>query len=99
MRYKSPSQHETRELRRLWLVKVYEGDKDDPKCKIREERIIAWNSTEAIRQVPGDIAELPESLGFVTWDKPAMMIHSTKEGATDVKADSTISNEEEDWDF
>ena len=59
-----------RELRRLWRVKVFVGDKEDPDCPMREEQIVAWNQTHAIRMAPGDVVELPEFICYVSWPAP-----------------------------
>lgn len=90
MRYRS------QELRRLWLVKVFDGDKEDPDCPVREEKVIAWNQVDAIRRVPGDIAKQPEQISYVTWDEEPQLIATTA-GPEGVLADPTIEVKEEDW--
>jgi hypothetical protein len=77
------------------LVKVFDGDKEDPDCPVREEKIIAWNQVDAIRRVPGDIVEQPEAINFVTWDDPPLMIKTTAGPERDV-ADPTIEPVD-DW--
>jgi hypothetical protein len=98
MRYKGAAQARTQELRRLWLVTIYNGDKEDPDCPLKEETVIAWNSTDAVRRCGADVALLPTSLGFVTWDEEPLFIESTK-GPTDQVAHPTIKTTDDGWNF
>jgi hypothetical protein len=67
MRYKS------RELRRLWEVKVYEGDPDAKNPKIHRGTVIAFNSVEALRLCGGKAAEPPREVCFVTWPETHLL--------------------------
>lgn len=97
MRYKGAGQLRTQELRRLWSLTIYDGDKEDLECPLRKETVIAWNSTDAIRRCGEDVALLPTSLGFVTWDEKPLFIETTK-GPTDRLVEPSIATDDE-WDF
>lgn len=56
-----------RELKRVWRVKTFIGDKEVPNPKIQEETVVAWNQVDAIRASGREVAEPPEPLFFVTW--------------------------------
>lgn len=90
--------YRARELRRLWLVKIYDGDKEDPECPIREETVVAWNASGATRRAGGSVSELPVSLGFITWDPNPLFIESTK-GPTNKLAFPSIGEVGDGWDF
>jgi len=99
-------QEKTRILRRLWEVEVYDGDKDDPLCETRTETVVAFNHVEAIRLVPGDIAELPNPICHVTWprmgdpDGDIYRIDNTSDGPVGDPVKPTIALPEVDpWDF
>jgi hypothetical protein len=78
MFYRGPNDRETRALRRLFVVKVYDGNPDVKKPKIRKEKVIAWNQCDAIRRCGGKVAELPEAECFVTWDDKPLKIFDLK---------------------
>ena len=85
----------SRELRRLWDMRVYDGDPDDPKTKTKKETVVAMNEVDANRRTPGSIAEPPVELTFVTWPEPGeddteiFEIHDTS-GPTNKKVKPTI---------
>lgn len=98
MRYKG------RELRQLFEVEIYVGDKDavDPETKI--ETIVAWNGVDAIRRCAGDVVKQPIALAFVTWPEPGdsaekVYIINDTSGPTDTEVTPSIAlpTEEEDW--
>jgi hypothetical protein len=93
MFYRGPNDRETRALRRLFVVKVYDGNPDVKKPKIRKEKVIAWNQCDAIRRCGGKVAELPEAECFVTWDDKPLKIFN-KAGPTDELADPTVESDE-----
>lgn len=90
-----------RELRRLYEIELFNGDREDPNVTTRTERVIAWNEVDAIRRAAVPVASMPVRLGHVTWpdseDDPIYMIHNTR-GPTDVVADPTIALND-GWDF
>lgn len=111
MRYKDidggDPRAKTRELRRIWKVKVYVGDPDadDPETKI--ETVIAWNQVDANRKIPGQLAELPTLIGYVTWprkgEEVVYIISNTTEGPI-VETPITptvggVNDEEDAWNF
>ena len=59
--------YKNRELRRLWRIYIYDGDKEDPECPIREETLVAWNAVDAIRRCGQAAARQPEEVCFVSW--------------------------------
>jgi hypothetical protein len=83
MFYRGPNDRETRALRRLFVVKVYDGN----------PKVIAWNQCDAIRRCGGKVAELPEAECFVTWDDKPLKIFN-KAGPTDELADPTVESDE-----
>ena len=96
----------TRELRRLYLVKVFDGDPNDPDTPIREEQVIAWNAVDANNQFSEDLVCEPEDLGYVTWPREGhdkddiFFIDNPKDGATDRRPFPTVEirdEQEEDW--
>lgn len=89
--YKSPWQQQAAELRRLFSVKIYEGDPDKKKTKTRTETVIAFNATEAIQKASalGPVAEVPEAIDWITWDDPPLIIRDTA-GPTDEVAKPTL---------
>ena len=103
MIYKGKDDKISRHLRRLWEVKVYVGNPDAKKPKIKKETMIAWNHTDAIRRAPGQVAEQPVSIGWVTWPDgkgETYIIESPQAGPTTKKAKPSIETpDEEDWDF
>ncbi len=109
MIYANPGE-KSRNLRRMWEIKVYVGadvDKEKKKKKPRtkKETIIAWNHVDAIRRAGAEVAELPVSLGFVTWppiedpEADVYFIESPKVGPTNKKAKPSLSNNEDEWNF
>ena len=87
MRYKG------RELRRLWEVTVYEGDPNAKKPKTRTETVIAFNAVEALRKCPGQAAEEPRALMFVTWPEagnPTIYKIEDTAGPTDEIVNPTV---------
>ena len=72
------------ELKRLWEVRRYKGDRNAPDVEIEVETIIAWNQVDAIRHACGDLADQPKALHFVTPAKnegdPVFRINSPKVG-------------------
>ena len=99
---KDPSPHaRTRELRRLWLVKVFDGDHTDPDCPIVEHKVIAWNAVDANNQFTEELVCEPEALGFVTWprvgdSKEEIFLIENTRGPTDVKAVPSVDIRDED---
>ena len=98
--------NKTRMLRRLWQVEVYDGDKDDADCPVIKETVIAWNQVDATRKSPGELAKLPESLGWVTWPRQGeghvYLIENTTDGP--IEEEEVIPSvggieDEDDWDF
>lgn len=59
--------YKKRELRRLWGVDIYVGDRDDPKTKTRIEGVVAWSQVDAIRHAGGHVVSQPKPICFVTW--------------------------------
>lgn len=93
MFYRGPNDRETRALRRLFVVKCYDGDPDDPDVGVTEEKVIAWNQTDAIRRAGRPVAELPEAECYVTWDDKPLKIFETA-GPTDEEALPTVKDTE-----
>lgn len=105
MFYRGPNDKLTRALRRLFIVKCYDGDPDDPDCPIIEEKVIAWNQTDAIRRAGKPIVEQPDPardeegrVTWVTWDDKPLKIYSPKEGPTDERADEGVIEDTEGFD-
>jgi hypothetical protein len=87
----------TRELRRMWEVDLYDGDRNEPDCPIRTETVVAFNAVEAIRKCHGFfVVTPPRALHFVTWPElkkpgePVRKIESTA-GPTDEVVEPTIA--------
>jgi len=76
--------YKQRELRRMWEVELYDGDKDDPNVTTHKETVVAWNQVEAIRRGGGNVASPPVALYYVTWpdvkDGPIFRIDDPKVG-------------------
>ena len=92
-------------LRRLWKVKVFDGEphEDTP---IIEHTIVAMNEMDAHRRAGGDLAERPEFLHYVTWaplDDPGGNIYridNTREGPYGDPIEPTVALPEDDeWNF
>ncbi len=106
MRYRNPGSGpsvKTRELRRLWEVKVYVGDPDAKKPKTKYITVVAFNTVEAIRLCGGKAASEPVALSYVTWPEnpgdPILQISDTS-GPTDKLVDPTVPlpvEDDEDW--
>lgn len=86
----------TRELRRLWEVDLYDGDRNDPNTPIRTETVVAFNAVEAIRKLHGFfVVTPPRAKHFVTWpelkkpDGQVLKIDTTA-GPTDEVVEPTI---------
>lgn len=97
MQYKGEN-GKSRQLRRLWEVKVYDGNPDAKKTKTRKETVVAWNAVDAIRMCGGVAAEPPKAVCFVTWPKgdetgPIFRIESTA-GPSDEEITPTIPMKE-----
>lgn len=95
MFYRGPNDRVTRALRRLFVVKCYDGDPEKKKPKIKEEKVIAWNACDAIRRVNRPVAEQPEPECYVTWDDQPLKIFETA-GPTEEVADPTVGAITED---
>jgi hypothetical protein len=93
MFYRGPNDRETRALRRLFVVKCYDGDPEDSDCPVVEEKVIAWNQTDAIRRAGKPVVELPEAECHVTWDDKPLKIFDTA-GPTEVEAIPTVEDTE-----
>jgi len=98
MRYKG------RELRQLFEVEIYVGDKDAKNPETKIETIVAWNNVDAIRRCGGNAVKQPEAIAFVTWPEPGdsaekVYIIRDTSGPTDeeVAPSIAIPSEEEDW--
>ena len=104
MRYKNPgTAAKTRELRRLWEVRVYEGDPDARIPKTKYTTVVAFNAVEAIRLCGGRAASEPVALDYVTWPEhpgdPVLRIQDTS-GPTDQVVEPIVplsAEEDEDW--
>ena len=59
--------YKKRELRRLWEVEIYDGDREDSDVTTHLDRLVAWNHVDAIRHAGGHVATTPEAICFVTW--------------------------------
>lgn len=92
--------YKSRALRSLWTVKIYDGDPDKKKTRIREETIVAFNAVEAIRKCPGNVAEQPERVCYVTFpEKDGYPIHRIENtaGPTEEVIEPSIPLEDDDW--
>lgn len=98
MYYRGPNDRETRALRRLFVVKCYDGDPDAKKPKIIEEKVIAWNACDAIRRCGRRVVEQPVAECWVTWDDKPLKIVDPKKGPLEEEAIPTVGpTDEEDW--
>jgi len=95
MRYKG------RELRQLFEVEIYIGDKNAKVPETKIETIVAWNGVDAIRRCAGDIVKQPRATAFVTWPvdgdtaERVYIIESTA-GPTDKEVMPSIAIPKED---
>ena len=96
----------TRALRRIWELKIFEGDPDAKKPKTRKETVIAWNSVDAIRKAGGRLSEEPKPIGFVSWPRNeeqhhVYLVDNPSDGPDeDTPIVPTLGSvdDEEDWD-
>lgn len=95
-----------RELRRLWEIEVFDGDREDPECPTKVETVIAWNAVDAIRRTGDRAAAQPKALHFVTWAEDGdsaqriFRINNTEEGPVGDPIEPSIALPEltdEDW--
>lgn len=77
--------YQNRQLRRLYELHVFIGTNN----LTTKETVIAWNSVDAIRQAPGEVACEPKELAFVTWERPPRLIFDTA-GPSEIIAEPTI---------
>lgn len=90
--------YKRRMLRRLYIVKVFDEDPDEnPDSDTHEEKVIAWNETDAIRRCgPFRVAERPQAECYVTWDDQPKKIYDSKKGPSEEPADPTLGAVTED---
>lgn len=95
--------YKKRELRRLWELKVYDGDPDAKKPKTKKETVVALNAVDATRRAGNRrLAVLPREIAYVTWpDNPGdsiYEIYDPSEGPTNKKVKPSIPLEDGGWD-
>ena len=90
------------ELKRLYEIEIYEGDRNDPEATTRTETIIAWNHVDAIRRVRNPVSQ-PVALHFVTNPDSTGKIYridNTTDGPVGEPLNPSIAPiavEDEDW--